>query len=191
MLNTLDGYTTDELANDGTGVNYGVELTLEKFFTRDFYFLTTASLYESKYKGADGVLRNTRFNGNFIYNVLAGKEWHVGQNDKNTIGLNGKFIWSGGKREAPILLPESQTEGYTVYDYGNNFENLLTNYYRFDIGFSYRKNKENSAQILALNIQNFTAVENEFARYYSPEVGQVVSESQLSFFPNLSYKWEF
>lgn len=191
MLNTFDGYTTDELANDGEGVNYGVELTLEKFFTRDFYFLTTASLYESKYKGADGVQRDTRFNGNFIFNVLGGKEWRVGKNGKNTLGLNGKFIWSGGKREAPILIPESQSAGETVFDFGRNNEQLLANYYRIDFGLTYRKNKEKSAQVLALNVQNVTAVNNEFARFYSPEANRVISESQLSFFPNLSYKWEF
>lgn len=191
MLNTFDGYTSDELANDGEGVNYGIELTLEKFFTRDYYFLATASLYESLYRGADDMLRDTRFNGNFIFNALGGKEWHVGKNGKNTIALNGRFIWSGGKREAPILIPDSQSEGYTVYDFDRNFEHLLTNYYRIDFGFSYRKNKEKSAQILAINVQNVTAVENEFSRYYSPEASRVVTETQLSFFPNLSYKWEF
>ncbi|MEQ9008467.1 MAG: TonB-dependent receptor, partial [Ekhidna sp.] len=62
-LNTLDGYTTDELANDGTGKNYGVELTLEKFLTNGFYMLSTASLYRSKYTGSDGVERSTQFDG--------------------------------------------------------------------------------------------------------------------------------
>ena len=190
-LNTYDGYTPDELSNRGRGRNYGLELTLEKFFSGSYYFMTTGSLYQSTYTGVDGIWRDTRFNGNFIFNVIGGKEFKVGKSGNNSIGVNGKFIFAGGKRQAPILLQDSQDQGYTAYDYANNFEWLLNNYYRFDIGINYRKNKENSAQVLAISVQNVTAVENEYDRYYSPESGRIESASQLSFFPNLSYRWEF
>ncbi|MCB0668101.1 MAG: TonB-dependent receptor [Saprospiraceae bacterium] len=43
------------LMNSGTGKNYGLELTVEKFFSKGFYALCTGSLYDSKYKGSDGV----------------------------------------------------------------------------------------------------------------------------------------
>ena len=191
MLNSLDGYITDKLENSGTGKNYGVELTLEKFFTRDYYFLTTASIYESKYTGADGIERDTRFNGGFIFNILGGKEFKVGNTGNNTLGINGKFIYSGGKRQAPINLSESRKIDYTVYDYQKNYQLLLNAYYRFDIGIDFRKNKENSSQVFSLNIQNVFAVENEYERYYSYYTRDIASESQLSFFPNLSYRWEF
>ncbi|MEQ9230207.1 MAG: TonB-dependent receptor [Cyclobacteriaceae bacterium] len=190
-LNTFDGYTTDELSNDGVGLNYGLELTLEKFFTQNYYFLTTASLYESKYKVSDGVLRDTRFNGNFIFNIIGGKEFKVGKGGNNSIGVNGKFIFAGGKRQAPINLEESRIEMETVSRFDRNFQLALDNYYRFDLGVSYRKNKPKSSQILALNIQNVTAVNNEFVRCYSTETDRIESEGQLSFFPNISYRWEF
>ncbi|MEM7109248.1 MAG: TonB-dependent receptor, partial [Bacteroidota bacterium] len=35
------------LVNEGTGRNYGIEVTLEKFFSRGYYLLMTTSLYES------------------------------------------------------------------------------------------------------------------------------------------------
>ncbi|MCP4456499.1 MAG: TonB-dependent receptor [Cytophagales bacterium] len=190
-LNTYEGFTDDELANDGKGKNYGLELTLEKFFTNNYYFLTTASLYESKYRGSDGVKRDTRFNGGFVFNIIGGKEFKVGRTGNNTLGLNGKFIFAGGKRQAPVDLTSSIAEGYNVYNFERNFELLLTNYYRFDIGIDYRKNKGNSSQVLSINVQNVTAVSNEFDRYYSEFTGTVISEKQLSFFPNLSYRWEF
>ena len=37
----------DSLVNNGTGENYGFELTLEKFYSKGYYFLITASLFES------------------------------------------------------------------------------------------------------------------------------------------------
>ena len=51
--------TRDSLVNEGTGTNIGVELTLEHFFRDGFYFLATASLFDSKYKGSDGIEHNT------------------------------------------------------------------------------------------------------------------------------------
>lgn len=50
------------LTNDGEGINYGVEFTAEKFMDRGLYFLSTFSLYEAKYKGSDGILRDNAFN---------------------------------------------------------------------------------------------------------------------------------
>ena len=54
MLNTGASFNTeleDNLINKGTGTNYGVELTVEKFFSKGYYGLFTSSLYNSKYNG--------------------------------------------------------------------------------------------------------------------------------------------
>lgn len=40
--------TRDFLTNEGEGWNYGVEFTLEKFYHNNWYFLTMASLFDSK-----------------------------------------------------------------------------------------------------------------------------------------------
>lgn len=190
-LNTFDGYTSDELANDGTGKNYGVELTLEKFLSKGFYLLSTASIYKSKYAGSDGVERSTQFDGGYIYNFLAGKEFKVGKSGNNTISINGKLIFAGGKRQAPINLLRSVQDGRTYFDYENNYDLKLDGYFRMDFGISYRKNRKKTTSVIALDIQNLTQRSNEFFRFYSARRGGIVSESQVSFFPNLSYKIEF
>ena len=61
------------LVNNGVGANYGFELTLEKFFSKGYYGLLTASIFDSKYKGRDGIERNTAFNNGYVVNVLGGK----------------------------------------------------------------------------------------------------------------------
>jgi len=189
VLNTFDGYRPDELANDGTGKNYGIELTLEQFLDKGFYLLTTLSLYESKYTAADGIQRSTQFDGGYIYNFLAGKEFPVGKNGNNSLSFNGKLIFAGGKRQAPINLRASRNQGFTVFDFENNYDLKLDNFFRMDIGVSYRKNKKNITSVISLDIQNLTQRENEFARFFN---GQTIeSETQLSFFPNLSYRIEF
>ncbi|MCU0473017.1 MAG: TonB-dependent receptor [Bacteroidales bacterium] len=92
ILNFGDSYfdqlpIIDSLVNAGTGKNYGIELTLEKFLDKGYYALLTTSFYESKYKGFDGIERNTAFNGNFILNALAGKELKIGKNDFLSLNL--------------------------------------------------------------------------------------------------------
>ena len=80
MLNTGSSFKTeleDNLTNTGTGKNYGAEVTIEKFFSNGYYGLFTSSLYSSKYKGSDGIERNTAFNGNYVFNALAGKEFKI------------------------------------------------------------------------------------------------------------------
>lgn len=190
-LNTFDGYTPDELSNDGTGKNFGLELTLERFLSKGFYMLSTASLYKSLYTGSDGVERSTQFDGGYIFNFLAGKEYKVGRSGNNTIGINGKLIFAGGKRQAPINVEASLNEGYTVYRFEDNYELKLDGYFRMDFGISYRKNRKRITSVIALDIQNLSQRENEFFRYYDAGQGSVVSEAQISFFPNLSYRIEF
>lgn len=190
-LNTFDGYTSDELSNDGTGKNYGLELTLEKFLSNGFYMLSTASIYKSKYTGSDGVERSTQFDGGYIYNFLAGKEFKVGKSGNNTISINGKFIFAGGKRQAPINLVRSRNEGRTVLAFEDNFALKLDGYFRMDMGISYRKNRKKTTSVISLDIQNVTQRSNEFFRFYNAGRGRVQSDSQVSFFPNLSYRIEF
>src|SRR6185437_15485460 len=66
------------LAGKGSGSNKGVELTLERFLNQGYYLLLTGSLFDSRYKGSDGIERNTAFNYKYVFNVLAGREWRVG-----------------------------------------------------------------------------------------------------------------
>lgn len=77
LLNSEEGFTNRALVNEGSGENIGIELTLERYFADNYYFLFTTSLYDSKYKAMDGVKRNTRFNGNYTGNLLFGKEFEL------------------------------------------------------------------------------------------------------------------
>ena len=87
VINQREGYDSMDLENEGTGTNYGVELTLQRFFSNRFYFMVAGSLYDSKYKSKDGINRNTRFNGNFNTNFLLGKNYQVGKKD-NILAFN-------------------------------------------------------------------------------------------------------
>jgi len=66
LINSGAGFTRffpEELTIGGNGRNYGIELTVEKFFTKGYYFLVTSSLFHSKYKMLEDVWRKSSFNG--------------------------------------------------------------------------------------------------------------------------------
>lgn len=188
LLNSTAGYGALDLNNGGEGRNYGVELLLEKFFSNGSYFMATGSLFESLYTPADGKEYNTRYNGNFLMNFLGGKEFKVGRDNNNLLSFNGRVIWQGGNRDIPIDLAQSQVENRTVRIWGQAYEDRLNNYFRFDFGVSYRKNKPNHSSVLSLNIQNVTGRINEAERYYSSSRGAIRSSEQMGLLPNLSYR---
>lgn len=191
VLNTSDGYTSFPLSNKGTGRNYGVEFTLEKFFSHNYYFMTTSSIYKSEYTGLNGETYSTRYDGRYIVNLVGGKEFRVGRSGNNILAVNAKVILAGGQRIPPILLEQSRAQGHTVWDFTRNNESSLQDYRRLDIGVSFRRNLPNRASIIDLSVQNVLAIENEGWKYYNPFIDSVISEYQLGMFPNLSYKVEF
>lgn len=192
ILNVTQGYVNETLVNDGKGRNYGVELTAEKFLTNGFYFMLASSLFQSEYKGSDGVWRNTRFNSNFINTLTAGKEWEWNRGHKNrSIGVNLKITHMGGLRETPIDLVASQAKGETVYDESRAFENRMPTYFRLDAGVRLKRNYRTLTTTLALDLQNATNRQNVFGQYYDEYKGEIRYSYQAPLIPVLSYKVEF
>lgn len=189
LINTQGGYETDPLVNNGIGRNYGLELTLEQFMHNNVYFVISSSLYDSKYKAADGVWRNTRYNGNYSFNITAGKEF-IGKKDR-VFGINLRTVYSGGFRDTPIDVEKSMQNNETEYVDALAFSEKLPDYFRTDLRLSMKRNRPNSTHTLALDIQNVSNHENIFGRYFEPLTGEVKTAYQLPLLPVLSYKVEF
>lgn len=176
----------DSLVNKGTGTNYGMELTLEKFYSKGYYFLITASLFDSKYKGSDGVERNTAFNGNYTYNALAGKEFTL--NKKSLISIDVKVTYAGGKREVPIDLTASNLQGSAVYIEEKAYENKLKDYFRSDVKVSYKRNGRRITQEFSVDVQNVSGNKNIFQRTYDPQKQDLRTEYQIGLFVIPQYR---
>jgi outer membrane receptor protein involved in Fe transport len=181
----------DSLVNKGNGKNYGVELTLEKFFSRHYYFLTTGSLFNSKYSGSDQVERNSAFNGNYTVNFLAGKEFVIRQ--KNSLSFDFKATAAGGRRYIPINVEKTQDpvnnpKAIPIYDYDNAYKYKLKDYFRVDIKMTYRKNGNKIAQEWIIDIQNVFNIKNIFSQVYDSKTRAFRYEYQLGIFPVGQYK---
>jgi hypothetical protein len=186
----------DSLVNGGTGYNYGAELTLEQFLNKGFYYLGTVSVFQSKYKGSDGVERNTAFNGNYVVNLLAGKEWPVGTKKeapkyKKTFSIDGKTTLAGGQRYTPVNMEESISNGETVYEHDLAFSEQFKDYFRADIRFGFKLSSKKTDQEWVIDIQNVTDNENPLFQQVNLAQGTVETANQLGIFPMLQYRITF
>lgn len=189
-LNIQSEYVTDPLNNKGKGRNYGIEISLEKYLSNNFYYMFSNSLYQSKYTASDGKERNTRYNGNYVSNFIAGKEFIRG-NNRRVFGANIKLVAAGGFRRTPIDLEKSQEQGYTIYKDAAAFSEQNPAYFRTDIRLSMRWNRKHLTSTLSLDIQNITNRKNVDNQYYDPYKGKMVTAYQVGLIPILNYKVEF
>jgi len=189
-LNIHDDYVLEPMANEGKGKNYGLEISLERYLQNNFYLTLSNSLYQSKYTAADGVERNTRFNGNYIVTLITGKEF-VSESKRRTFGLNIKTIYAGGLRTTPIDLAASQQSGYTVFKEQEAYSLQNPAYFRADLRVSIKWNRKHFTSTLSLDIQNLTNRLNVYNQWYDEEKNQVVTNYQTGLIPVLNYKIEF
>lgn len=182
------------LVNEGTGTNYGIELTVEKFFSKGYYALFTTSLYESTYEGSDGIERSTAYNNNFIVNFLAGKEWKFGPNGRHAWTFDTKLTTSGGNPYTPIDLEGTRNNaGREVRMDNIAFSERYEDYFRWDVKFGVRLNsatKKVSHQFF-VDLQNVTNRTNEFVRRYNEVTDEINSVEQIGFFPDVMYRIQF
>jgi len=167
--------------NKGKGQNYGIELTIEKFMDKHYYFLITASLYQSKYTGYDKIERNTRFNGNYAFNVLGGYEWKLGKN--HLLSANTKITYMGGKRYIPITIIGDGVSEITDYDYSQTFTNRLPDYFRVDLNLNMKTNLKKWAFEVYFEVNNVTAHKNVWQRYYNAKKQEEIYTYQYGLMP--------
>lgn len=191
-------YKYVDLVNEGTGRNYGVEFSLERYFAKNYYYLVNASLYESKYKSLEGVERNTLYNGNYLLNVLCGKEFeNLGKKKNKTLALNAKIFFGGGRKIIPLLRDEQgnvavdQANG-NYWDYDKAYERAIENVHNVILSASYKINKPKATHELFLNLENITNTKGKISEYYDEsEPNSVGHMTQFGFFPNLMYRVYF
>lgn len=177
------------LVNEGEGYNYGGELTLEKFYSKGYYFLVTASIFDSKYQGSDQVLRNTAFNTNYVFNALGGKEFQISK--KMTLGFDVKVTYAGGRRYTPIDLSASQVIGAPVYIYSKAYSEQNPAYFRTDFKITFRMDQKKISHWFSIDLQNVTNQKNIFLYGYNSTTNQLGATYQRGFFPDITYKLWF
>ncbi len=194
LINSGSGFSRlfpGKLATGGAGQNYGLEMTLEKYFSKGYYYLFTGSIFNSKYKGSDDIWRNTSFNGRFAVNALFAKEWTIKENQ--TINLGGKVTYNGGRWYGEVDVVRSDQELEVIYQQETANTLQFRPYFRADAKINYRINTKKLTHEIAIDLVNVFNIQNILTLTYAPDHpdGPVVEEYQLGFLPLFYYKVEF
>jgi hypothetical protein len=191
-------YKYVELVNKGKGKNYGVEISIERFFDKNFYFLVNSSLFDSKYKTLEGIWRNTRYNKNYIVNILFGKEIkNLGKKQNQILAINTKILFEGGERYIPLLRDSQgnvavEPENDRYFDYSKAYDNKLDNILNLNLSVSYKFNRPKATHEIFLDLMNLTDSKGRVSEYYDvSKPGKVGYITQFGFFPNLMYRIYF
>jgi len=186
-----DWFFAEKLQNSGEGRNYGVDLTLEKYLSRGYYYMFTASIFEATYKGGDGVWRNSRYNRNYVFNLLAGKEWSVGAHRQNVFGINGRVCYQGGNRYSPVDVSATQLTGEVVYNENMAYSGQAPAATTAHLTISYKINKAKRTHEFALKVLNFTGQPDFYGYKYNLKEHTIDKDEDKVTLPNISYKLHF
>jgi hypothetical protein len=187
-----------DLVNEGTGRNYGIELSLQRYFSDGYYLLANTSIYESAYKTLEGITRNTRFNTNYLVNLVGGKEFtQLGKKHNKTLGINARFFMGGGQKVLPILRDAQgnaavDTANNQYWDYAKAYENDLEDIYQITLSVSYKIARKSATHELFLNLENITNNKGKLTEYYDQNASDGIGNTtQFGLLPNMMYRVYF
>jgi CarboxypepD_reg-like domain len=186
-----DWFFAEKMQSTGEGRNYGIDVTLEKYMSKGYYYLLTASVFNSEYKGGDNVWRNTRFNRNYLFNFLIGKEWQVGRNNQNVLSVNTRVSYQGGNRYSPVNEAASHIAKEITYNETDAFKIQADPSLNVHFTASYKVNKKKSSREIAIKLLNVTGQSDFYGYKYNLATNKIDKDATSVFLPNLTYKIEF
>jgi hypothetical protein len=190
VINVTNNWAINrKLENTGTGKNYGIDFTLERFLKDGYYYLFTATIFDSKYTGGDGKEYNTVYNRGHVINLLAGKEWMI--KDKNVLGVSAKVTYMGGLRYTPVLYEESMAAKWALPDHSRAYEGQFPSTTGVDLSITYKVNKEKYTGTWYFMIKNALMQPDYSDPFYSRMKNDVIIDEMKMPFPSLGYKIEF
>jgi outer membrane receptor protein involved in Fe transport len=182
------------LKNTGTGTNYGIELTVQKYFSKTFFLLFTTSVYDSKYTGSDGIERSTSYNGLYTSNILFGKEFRL--NAKQSISLGAKVTVAGGKRYGYVNVDASKVANELIFSDSLFNERQFRDYFRADVKINWKYNAAKMTHEIGLDLVNLFNTKNLLSLAYAPNIADpsaepIAEKTQLGFLPIFYYRIDF
>jgi hypothetical protein len=184
-LNDVYPWYWKPVVSEGYGRNYGLEITLEKSFSRLYYVISTLSVYGTQYKTLTGGWNPTVYDGRFIFNISGGKDFLVGKNGSNLISINSKLIWAGGGRYRTV-----DTDNGIDYYYTPGYQGSVKDYFRWDMKMGYKRNRQRVSWELSAEVQNITNTRNELKREYDFLNRQYNISYHVGILPNLKFSLE-
>ncbi|MFT3748483.1 MAG: TonB-dependent receptor [Agriterribacter sp.] len=191
LLNMIEGYANEALVSKGNGKNIGVDITVERFFSKGFFLLGGFSVFNSTFQPLNGRSYNTQYNNRTAGHFTAGREWKWRKEQTFTAG--GKMLYNGGMPITPLAINNTADSRKPVLNESAPFSKKIPAYFRTDVRFALRKNRTKTAWMITLDIQNVLGIKNTdgLSYRYDPTTNQWVYKKLAGLVPVIGYQLEF
>jgi len=181
----------DSLVNQGTGENYGLECTFERFFKKNYYFLFSASVFNSVYDGFDHITRNSAFNVNYALNAAGGYEFVMGKRKWGVMSFGLRATWAGGSPYIPYDVASTVAYGEAMYDWTQAYSPRYPDYKRLAFRFGIRRNLPGYNIEFFMDLQYRTSFTNISLQRINPKTGEIRDFFSMGFFPMGTWRIQF
>lgn len=188
-INDRYGYGRGILTSQGTGQNYGVDITLEQFLSKHAFFLISTSLYHSQYQPLNTQTYSTRYDSRFSTSATIGKEFVFKNGAAIEAGL--RIVYTGGLRYSEVDTVLSYQVLAYVADQSNPYTLQYPNYFRIDSRVAYRWSRPKYSASVSLDIQNLTNKKNPMELYWNPQTQGLVFRNGNGFLPIITFMMDF
>lgn len=186
----LDWFLRQQFSSNGEGKNLGVDLTVEKYLSKGFYTLWTASVFKSTFRNEEAWY-STRFDRRIISNALFGKEFQFGKNRHKSLGLNIRFTYQGGQPYTPIDLENSREIQDVVFDENRPFSMRFDPSLVWHFTINYNISRPKVSHHFSLKMLNAGGYESFEGFRYNHSTNEVDAYREALVIPNVSYRISF
>lgn len=191
IINHDSYYLDRQLVNKGKGRNYGIDITLERYLSKGYYYMLTGSVFKSEYLGSDNIWRNTRLDRGYLFNAIGGREWIWGKQRQHMFNTNIRISYQGGDRYTPVDETASLGSKDIIYDETQAFSKQFSPAFTVDLGVSYKLNKKRVSHEFGLQFLNLTGYTGQHGYQYNEQKKIIEKVDVSNMLPNLSYKIQF
>ena len=190
LLNERKGFAEEKMVSNGEGMNYGLDFSFEKYYTKNWFLMINASVFSSRYK-TNNKWYSTHQDSRFGTSTIVGKEFIFKKNN-SSIELGMRIQYSGGFRYTPTdsLASLIQKKIITI-DGDDTYTKTLKNYFRPDLRIAYKQNKKKLSWSVSLDIVNFANYKNILRPFYDRETSALGFRYQSGLTPVLAFQIDF
>jgi outer membrane receptor protein involved in Fe transport len=188
LLNERSGYAKDSLVNRGTGMNYGVDISIQRYYAKHWFFLINGSVFKSTYKPLNGKSYSGAYDSRFAFSVIGGYEIKF-KNSALEFGV--RFGFMGGFRYTPIDLTKSTAAREAITIDSLAFTQTYPNYFRPDLRIAYRQNKLKYSWAISFDLGNFINYKNVLSQFYDKQHNKLAYKYQVGLLPVLAFQVDF
>lgn len=173
------------LNDTGEAYTRGVEVMVQKKLAKDFYGLTSASYFRSRYKGGDGIWRNRDFDNRFTFSFEGGYK----PNRKWEFSL--RWIYAGGVPYTPFDVEKSKIYHRAKLDENRINQVRYPDYHSMNVRFDRRFHFQHSNLIFYFSAWNLYNRKNISNFFWNDEGQKTVAVYQWQLLPIFGLEYEF